>query len=317
MRISIITLALDTPRFFDEAVGSINAKGPFELEHIVVHDGDDAFVRDIERRYPAIKIVKGEGAGATAAASRGIEAATGDFILFLHSDDRVDPAAFGCLVECATARPEVKIWTGAARIFRTGNDGSEATVRWLIDRETTRLSIENVCDDIPLLTARFCHRSVYAEVGNFDPEFSESSDREFLLRVLMAGIVEAPLGVMVSEMRQHDGSRTIHSRAAWVPPYFIEHVRLAGAWLTRSGLSRGQQRFLRNWRAREILRLCLYQCRAGQWRATASLLIRAELTDPLWIFRIATVITSRQRRLRNDNPEMPKICSSRSAASKG
>src|ERR1700688_1516628 len=317
MRISIITLTLDSPQFFEETIGSINAEGPFELEHIVVHDGDDAFIRQLEQSYPVIKVLKGEGAGATTAAAQAVEAATGDFILFLHSDDRLGSAALARLVACAASRPGGKIWTGVARIFPTFPHGNELTVRWLIDRDSTRLSLENVCDDIPLLTARFCHRSIYTEIGNFDPAFSESSDREFLLRALMARIVEAPLDVLVSELRQHEASRTIHSRRGVVPPYLAEHIRLADAWLMRSGINGRVRGFLRNWRAREILRLCIYRCRAGQWNGAACSLMRAEMTDPLWIFRLATVFTARRRRLRNDDPESLKLSAPPAVASRG
>jgi len=84
MRISIVTLTIDTPPYFDEAIGSIERDGPFDLEHILVHDGDEAFLVSVTRRYPAIKVVRGRGAGATAAAVLGVEAATGDFILLLY-----------------------------------------------------------------------------------------------------------------------------------------------------------------------------------------------------------------------------------------
>jgi glycosyltransferase involved in cell wall biosynthesis len=93
MRISIITLTLDSPRYFDEAVGSIEREGNVELEHIVVHDGDETFIDGLRQRRPAIKILKGRKAGPTAAAALGVEAATGDFILLLHSDDRLCPGA--------------------------------------------------------------------------------------------------------------------------------------------------------------------------------------------------------------------------------
>ena len=97
----------------------------------------------------------------------------------------------------------------------------------MMGRDVTRLSLENVCDNIPLLSARFCHRSVFDEIGNFDPKFSESSDREFLLRAAMAGLREASLDVMVSELRLHEGSRTIHYRRDGVPPYLAEHIQIA------------------------------------------------------------------------------------------
>ena len=304
MRISIVTLTLDTPVFFDETIASLNGAGPFELEHIVVHDGDDAYIRDLEQRCPEIKFLKGEGGGATLAAAHAVEAASGDFILFLHSDDRLGPDALARLAACAAARPEVKIWTGYARIFQTVPDGTEQTMRWLVDREATRLSLGNICDDIPLLSARFCCHSVFASVGNFDPAFSESSDREFLLRALIAGTPEAPLDVLVSELRYHEGSRTIHSRPGWVPPYFAEHIAMADDWLGRPGIGSDARRFLRNWRAREILRLGVYECRAGDWKRGLGGMFSAALTDPLWIFRLGTVFMAHRRRLRNDHPAL-------------
>ena len=284
MRISVITLATDSSRHLDEAIDSVDRDGPFDLEHIVVHDGDDAFTDALKRRYPAIKVVKGQRAGATAAAALGVETATGDFILLLHSDDRLCPGALARLAVDAAARPDVKIWTGGARIFRTLPDAGEATVRWIVDRDLTRLSLENVCDVIPLLTARFCHRSVFVEIGNFDPKFSESSDREFLLRAVIAGVPEASLDIMVSEMRMHEGSRTIHCRRDWIPPYLVEHAAIADMWCVRPDLDWRTRRFLWNWRARETLRLFVHQCRAGQWKRAAAEVLAAERMDPCGFF---------------------------------
>src|SRR5262249_16168583 len=261
MRISIITLTIDTPEYFDEAVGSIDREEHSDLEHIVVHDGVEAFVTSLRQPYPDIKVLRARGAGPTAAAALGVEAATGDFILLLHSDDRLCRGALARLVVDAAARPDVRIWTGGARIFRTLAGRGEVTVRRMIGRDMTRLSLENVCGDIPLLSARFCHRSVFAEIGNFDRRFPESSDREFLLRAAMADGKEASLDVMVSEMRLHNGSRTIHHRRDGVPPYLMEHIRIADMLSTPAGVDDRTQRFLRNWPAPGALRLFIYRCR--------------------------------------------------------
>jgi glycosyltransferase involved in cell wall biosynthesis len=301
MRISIITLTIDTPEYFDEAVGSIDRGEHSDLEHIVVHDGDEAFVTTLQQRYPGIKVLRARGAGPTAAAALGVEAATGDFVLLLHSDDRLCRGALARLVVDAAARPDVRIWTGGARIFRTVAGRDEVTVRRMIGRDMTRLSLENVCDDIPLLSARFCHRSVFAEIGNFDPRFPESSDREFLLRAAMAGVKEASLDVMVSEMRLHNGSRTIHHRRDGVPPYLMEHIQIADMLSTRAGVDDRTQRFLRNWRAREMLRLFIHRCRRRHWKDAAVLLLGTGLMEPLWFFRIVTVLAAQKRRYRYDS----------------
>jgi glycosyltransferase involved in cell wall biosynthesis len=236
VRISIITLALDLPPYLQEAIDSVEHHPAFDLEHIIVHDGDDAVTGALRQKYPAIKVLKGRAAGATTAAAIGVEAASGDFILFLHSDDRLCPGVLARLAERAAARPDVKIWTGGTRIFYTAPHGNELTARWITDRDLTRLSLENICDATPLLSARFCRRSVFAEIGNFDPKFSESSDREILLRAIIAGIPEAALDVMASEMRMHEGSRTLHGRRGAVPPYLLEHVAIADMWRGRPGV---------------------------------------------------------------------------------
>jgi glycosyltransferase involved in cell wall biosynthesis len=301
MRISIITLTVDDVPYLEEAIDSIEQGELFEIEHIVVHDGDRDFIATLELRHPATAVMTGPGAGATAAAAVGVQAASGDFIILLHSDDRLCGGALSRLTVAAAARPDIKIWSGGARIFRKLADGGETVVRAIIRRDLTRLSLENICDDVPLLSARFCHRSVFAEIGNFDPKFSESSDREFLLRAAMAHVPEAPLDVVVSEMRLHEGSRTIHRRRRWVPPYLAEHIQVAEMWLARADVDGGARRFLRNWRAREILRLAYYRLRAGQWTSAAALLLRAERIDLLWIFHMLTVFMGRRRRLRHDN----------------
>jgi glycosyltransferase involved in cell wall biosynthesis len=298
VRVSIITLAIDSSRHLDEAIESVERDGPCDVEHIIVHDGDDAFAADLRRRYAAIKVLRGPGQGATVAAAIGADAATGDFILFVHSDDRLCPGAFARLAVAAAARPDVKIWTGGARIFCTLADGSEVTVRRIVDRNATRLSLENVCDVEPLLSARFCRRDVFADIGNFDPAFSECSDREFLLRAVVARVPEAALDVMVSEMRMHEGSRTIHARPGWTPPYLVEHARIADRLCARPEVDGRTRRFLRNWRARETLRLIVHQCRAGRWAEATRGFLAEELNDPLWIGRLLSVLAVQPRRHR-------------------
>jgi len=301
MRVSIITLTIDSSDYVDEAIGSVEHQGPYELEHIVVHDGSEGFTRRLAQKYPHIRFVGGSGTGATAAAALGVEAATGDFILLVHSDDRIRPGVLARLAHEAATRPDVKIWTGGAQIFCTLPDGEELVVRRMVGEEMTRLSLENICDDTPLLSARFCHRSVFSQIGNFDPMFSESSDREFLLRATIAGVPEGSLNVVVSEMRMHDDSRTMHFRNGFTPPYLEEHARIADQWLVRADIPDEVRRFLRNWRAREVFRLFAYQCRARQWKEAALAVFREERADPLWIFRALSIVDARRLRHRLHN----------------
>ena len=299
MRISIVTLTLGAPPYLDEALASVGGDRAYEIEHVIVHDGSDAEFGSLSRRYPSVRFIRGEAAGATAAAALGVKATTGDFVLLLHSDDRIGPDAFRMLAEAAAKQPDIRIWSGSIRIFKVLPDGREIAVRQLSSRYDTRMSLPNICDNVPLLTARFIHRSVYADVGNFDPDFPESSDREFMTRAVMAHVPEGPLDTCVSEMRMHDESRTVHGRKSAIPPYLAEHLRIADRWLQRPGLPDGERRFFRNWRARESFRLFTYQCRTGLWNDAWVLLCRCNQQDPLWAFRACSAVPAIWRRNRS------------------
>ncbi|HEV2161882.1 MAG TPA: glycosyltransferase [Stellaceae bacterium] len=299
MRISVITPTIDGSVFLDEAVASVQQQDYANIEHILVHDGSDSFIARLRSRHPRLRVLRGEGNGATAAVKLGLDAATGEFIFCLNSDDRIVPGSMAYLLRYATKKPSIRIWTGGARVFKAASDGTDKTVRLVTGRAMTAMNLGNVLDDLPLVTSRFIHRSVIAEIGNFDPTFSESSDREFMLRAVIAQIPEDYLGVVISELRMHEGSRTIHRNKNWVPPYLAEHLRLADLWLSRTDLPPGVVRSFRNWRAREALRTVLYQLRAGQQPQAMRSLCAAVSSDPLWLLRATTVLAAWWRRHRS------------------
>jgi GT2 family glycosyltransferase len=268
------------------------------VEHLIVHDGSDSYAAALKKRHPHVAILRGEGRGPAAAAALGARRATGDFVFFLNSDDRLVRGSVGQLIASAMCEPDVQIWTGGTRVFRTDKRGHDVTVRVVDSLESTELSLANLMDDLPLLTARFCRRSVYEAVGGLDPDYAQSSDREFMIRVAFAGFKDRPLNVMVSELREHEGSLTINRRRNWVPPYLEEHIRIADCYLAKPCTSARTKAVFRNWRARETLRLLIYELSARQWRAAAGLAIEASARDASWWLRAATTVAAVRRRRR-------------------
>ena len=283
MKVSLITPTIDSSaRYIDETLRSVAAPPGVEIEHIVVHDGSAAFTRDLAARYPHLKFIAGKGKGDTAAAAQGFTAATGDFILQLNSDDRLAPGAIARLAERAGQRPDIRIWTGGTRMFAAGAVGVEETVRVIAGRKVTALNLANVFDDLPGILSRFLHRSVIARIGSVDPAFIAASDREFMIRAVMAGIPEDYLGLVVAELRMHEGSGTFHRRGGELPPYLAVHVRLADAWLARPDLPAWARPRFRRWRAREVLRLAVYQWRSGRRGEALRTAAREIAARPLW-----------------------------------
>src|SRR6266849_5724189 len=143
MHVSIITLATERSIYLHEALASVPRGQVADVEHLVVYDGPPRFARELCERYSHLQVLQGEDTGTAAAARRGIEMASGDFVFFLNTDDRVLPGALNRLSKCAAARPEVLIWTGGTRIFSHTQENREVTIRTIDSSECTELSLEN------------------------------------------------------------------------------------------------------------------------------------------------------------------------------
>lgn len=280
--LTVVTPTIDTAGYIDHAVASVPRTAT--IEHIIVHDGSQAYTDRLRKLYPWLRLMSGPGRGATPALAAAFAAASGEFVLHLNSDDRVAPGATLALARAAAARPEIDVWTGGTRIFETLEDGRERTLRTIDDPAATALTLSNVLDDLPLMTARFVRRSVFERVGPLDERFSACSDREFAIRMVLAGIRDAPLGARVSELRQHEGSQTIRRPGRTVPSYLREHVEIASALAADEGLDRGLRATFRDWGARETLRKLYYELRARDLAAARQTLREASARDALWLW---------------------------------
>lgn len=296
--VSIITPTIDSSTYIDEAILSVPRLELDEVEHIIVHDGASEFLQRLASLYPWLRLLQGPARGATAACAMAIAQARNAFIFPLMSDDRMVAGALRKLGEKAAARPEIEVWTGGIRIFHKNSSGSEETIRTIGDPTHTALTLSNVLDDLPLMNARFVHRTVYERVGLWDERFSASSDREFAIRLVLAKVREAALGAPVAELRQHPESQTIRPPGKFLPPYLAEHIELARQWTTVPKLSRRTKAAFRNWYGREVLRAAYYAIRCRKF-ATAEAFIRSAFAaDPIWPLRSLSLFSAMRLRRR-------------------
>ena len=95
-KVSIITLAYNTEKYIERCLDSLLCQTMRDIEIVVVDDcstdGTPGILADYSSRDERIKVVRhSENCGALWGRKTGIEASTGDHILFVDGDDSVEP----------------------------------------------------------------------------------------------------------------------------------------------------------------------------------------------------------------------------------
>ena len=115
--VSIIIRTYNRPDLLNEALKSLTQQTYPELEVIIVNDeGEsvDAIVDSFQSQFSkVIYCPLSENTGRSHAANKGLQAATGDFILFLDDDDIILPEHISVLVKSLSDNPQYRVaYTG-------------------------------------------------------------------------------------------------------------------------------------------------------------------------------------------------------------
>ena len=103
MKLSIIVPIYNVAPYLRKCVDSLLAQDISDYEIILVDDGSPdecpQICNQYAERYSNIKVIHQPNAGLSAARNTGIAAATGDYIMFVDSDDYLQPNVLGALME--------------------------------------------------------------------------------------------------------------------------------------------------------------------------------------------------------------------------
>jgi GT2 family glycosyltransferase len=132
-RVSVIIPTFNRCALLRRAIGSVIGQTHSDLEILIVDDGStDDTANMLRRDYGndiRIKVIWQENQGVCRARNRALDAAEGDFIAFLDSDDIWLPWKLEVQVACLTTRPEAgMVWTDMTAV---GPDNSIVHHRYL------------------------------------------------------------------------------------------------------------------------------------------------------------------------------------------
>lgn len=131
MRFSIIVPVYNVEAYLGECLQSLQRQGFEDYEVICVNDGSTdgsrAILAEWGGRMPQMRVIDRENGGLSAARNTGLEAAQGEYVLFVDSDDWVEPNLLECLYSLLATHRSLDMVCFACRRTDTGNADALAT----------------------------------------------------------------------------------------------------------------------------------------------------------------------------------------------
>ncbi|MEO6860501.1 MAG: glycosyltransferase family A protein, partial [Microcoleus sp.] len=121
--VSVVIPSYNSTQFLPEAIESVLEQSYPPFEVIVVDDGSTDETKEVCDRYPTVKYVYQNNQGVAAARNTGLRVSTGEYILFLDSDDCLLPEAIEIGVKHINALPEVGFVFGRYFFYSIQPDG--------------------------------------------------------------------------------------------------------------------------------------------------------------------------------------------------
>ncbi len=183
-RVSVVIPAHNSDKFLAMAIESVLAQTHLAGEIIVVDDGSTDDTRLVCASYPGIKYIYQANQGAASARNTGISASTGNYLVFLDSDDYLFPEAIEIGIDCLNASPDAGFVFGSY-LFKLINSDGSYTIGQLSDDPPPVASYSTILaaqHKIQCATVIF-RRTAIAAVGGFDPSLAVMEDLHLFLSI--------------------------------------------------------------------------------------------------------------------------------------
>lgn len=206
--VSVIIPCYNQGQFLGDAIESVLAQTHPSVEIVVVDDGSTDHTGEVAARYPAVRCVRQNNRGLSAARNTGIRRSTGDHLVFLDADDRLLPGAVAAGFGFLQAHPGCVCVSGHYRtIARNGSVLSEPVQEPINDDHYAELLRGNY---IAMHATVMYRRAVFAAVGEFDESLRMCEDYDLYLRIARAFPICRHAEV-VAEYRMHGANMSSDS----------------------------------------------------------------------------------------------------------
>ena len=199
--VSVVVPCYNQANFLPEAIESVLAQTYGRVEVVVVNDGSTDDTAAVASRYERVRCISQLNGGQGAARNEGLKRATGEYVLFLDSDDRLLPDALEIGMQCLASRPGCVFAAGRCVYIGPAGGRRHTTYRPVIDRNHyLNLLITNHIWTPGTVLFR---TAVVRRLGGFKTTVSGAEDYDLYLRIARNHRIWCHENV-VTEYRQHD-----------------------------------------------------------------------------------------------------------------
>lgn len=204
---SIITPTYNRVSFLEEMIASVAAQTFQNYEHIIVDDGStdetEQLISGLKENHPQIVYIKQENKGRSVARNVGIEAAKGEYVCFLDSDDAWLPQHLLNL-EVATSRQKTPALFHTGLIWFYEDGRAEHFVKYA-DRNFFSSDVEYVIVNEFAPDCVCIHHTILKEI-QFDAELYINEDIELWARIAAASYPVVEVATYTAKLRVHEGN---------------------------------------------------------------------------------------------------------------
>lgn len=185
MWVSIITPSLNSEKYIQETIESINCQTYKNIEHIVVDGGSTDGTLDIVKRYKGIRLLHGPDNGMYDGINKGLKIARGEIVAYLNSDDLYFPGTIEIAVNSFICWPKVEFIYGDCYYI---DENGKILFKYYFPQFDWGFFLMRKGSPIAQPTT-FWRKSIHDKYGFFDPSYKLVGDWEFFIRVFSGGLV--------------------------------------------------------------------------------------------------------------------------------
>lgn len=283
-KVSVIIPTYNRAHCVGEAIESVLSQTFRDFELIVVDDGSTDNTQEVLSKYgSAIRVIRQENSGVSAARNTGIKASRGEWVAFLDSDDLWEPEKLMVQMEDVTSNPEVVAHMVDAVITDLpGKEISLFNLRGIREEfEKRPLRIRPLADVIKTQFFTPCwliNRKALEKTGLFNMDLIIYEDMNLLARVALEGpfYVNTYIGVKVRR-RSSEAISDLHKNKRIDSLYYIGKTYMD--LVKDKRLTFCERKMIRRYLGGNYCEIMAEHMKKRQWKHAALFFIRSIYED--------------------------------------